>query len=54
MRHGLPGPVDAPIDIEHNNVNEKISRIDVATTRIPDDLSALATRVEKGNRFQTG
>ena len=47
VHHGLLGPIDAPVDIEHNNVHEEFSRLDVATTRISDDLSALAKRVEK-------
>lgn len=46
VHHGLLGPIDAPVDIEHNDVNKEISRLDVATTRISDDLSALAARVE--------
>ena len=47
VHHGLLGPIDAPVDIVRNNVHEEFSRLDVATTRIADDLSALATRVEK-------
>jgi phosphoenolpyruvate-protein phosphotransferase len=47
VHHGLLGPIDAPVDIVRNNVHEEFSRLDVATTRISDDLSALATRVEK-------
>ncbi len=47
VHHGLLGPVDAPVDIEQHNVNEEFSRLDTATSRISDDLSALATRVEQ-------
>jgi phosphoenolpyruvate-protein kinase (PTS system EI component) len=43
----LLGPIDAPEDIAHHNVEEEFSRLDVATKRISDDLLALATRVEK-------
>jgi len=46
VHHGLLGPIDAPGDIEHNNVNEEFSRLDNATTRISDDLFTLAARVE--------
>ena len=46
VHHGLLGPIDAPVDIEHNDVNKEFSRLDVATMRISDDLSALAARVE--------
>ena len=47
VHHSLLGPIDTPVDIEHNDVNEECSRLDVATMRISDDLSALAARVEK-------
>ena len=43
----LLGPIDAPEDIKQHNVEEEFLRLDVATTRISDDLFALATRVEK-------
>ena len=47
VHRNLLGPIDAPMDIEQHNVEEEFSRLDVATTRISDDLFALATRVEK-------
>ena len=47
VHRNLLGPIDAPEDIEQHNVEEEFSRLDVATTRITDDLFALATRVEK-------
>jgi phosphoenolpyruvate-protein phosphotransferase len=47
VHHGLLGPIDVPVDIEKNSVNEEFSRLDIATTRISDDLYALATQVEK-------
>ena len=43
----LLGPIDAPEDKKQHNVEEEFLRLDVATTRISDDLFALATRVEK-------
>jgi phosphoenolpyruvate-protein phosphotransferase len=46
VHHGLLGPIDAPVDIEHNDVTEEFSRLDSATTRISDDLFTLAARVE--------
>jgi phosphoenolpyruvate-protein phosphotransferase len=45
--HSLLGPIDAPVDIEHNDVTEEFSRLDAATARISEDLSALAMRVGK-------
>ena len=45
--HGLLGPIDAPVDIQHNDVTEEFSRLDAATARISEDLSALAMRVGK-------
>jgi phosphoenolpyruvate-protein phosphotransferase len=47
IHHGLLGPIDAPGDIEQHNVEKEFSRLDVATTKISDDLSALATKVER-------
>jgi len=47
VHHSLLGPIDAPVDIEQNSVDDEFSRLDVATTRISDDLYALAARVEK-------
>ena len=38
--HGLLGPIDVPVAIEQNNVKEEFSRLDAATARISDDLSA--------------
>ncbi|HYQ71155.1 MAG TPA: phosphoenolpyruvate-utilizing N-terminal domain-containing protein, partial [Gammaproteobacteria bacterium] len=46
VHHGLLGPIDVPVDIENNDVNEEFSRLDSATTRISDDLFTLAARVE--------
>ena len=45
--HGLLGPIDVPVTIDQNNVKEEFSRLDAATARISEDLSALAERVEK-------
>ena len=47
VHRGLLGPIDVPVDIEPNNVEEEFSRLDAATASISDDLFALATRVEK-------
>ena len=47
VQHSLLGPIDAPVDIQQNKVEEEFSRLDVATSRISEDLVALATRVEK-------
>jgi phosphoenolpyruvate-protein phosphotransferase len=47
VHRGLLGPIDVPMDIEQHNVEEELSRLDVATTSISADLLALATRVEK-------
>jgi phosphoenolpyruvate-protein phosphotransferase len=46
VHHGLLGPIDVPVDIERNDVNEEFSRLDSATKRISDDLFTLAARVE--------
>jgi len=47
VHRSLLGPIDFPIDIEKQNIEEEFSRLDVATNRISDDLLTLATRVEK-------
>ncbi len=47
VHRNLLGPIDAPEDIEQQNVEEEFWRLDAATKRISDDLLALATRVEK-------
>jgi phosphoenolpyruvate-protein phosphotransferase len=47
VHRNLLGPIDAPEDIEQNNVEKEFWRLDDATKRISDDLLALATRVEK-------
>ena len=47
VHRGLLGPIDVPVDIEPNNVEEEFSRLDAATASISDDLFALATRVER-------
>ena len=47
LHRDLLGPIDAPEDIEHHAVEEEFLRLDVATTRIADDLLTLASRVEE-------
>jgi phosphoenolpyruvate-protein kinase (PTS system EI component) len=47
VHQSLLGPIDVPVAIEQNNVKEEFSRLDDATARISEELSALATRVEK-------
>ena len=47
VHRGLLGPIDVPVDIEPNKVEEEFSRLDAATASISDDLFALATRVER-------
>jgi phosphoenolpyruvate-protein kinase (PTS system EI component) len=47
VHRGLLGPIDAPVDIHQNSVDDEFSRLDDATVRISDDLLTLATRVEK-------
>ncbi len=47
VHRSLLGPIDAPDDIGKQDVEEEFSRLDAATSRISDDLFALATRVEK-------
>jgi phosphoenolpyruvate-protein phosphotransferase len=47
VHRNLLGPIDAPKDIEQQNVKEEFCRLDAATKRISDDLLTLATRVEK-------
>jgi len=47
VHHSLLGPLDVPVAIDQNNVKEEFTRLDAATARISDDLSALAKRVEK-------
>jgi phosphoenolpyruvate-protein phosphotransferase len=42
----LLGPIDVPVNIEKHHVEEEIGRLDAATTKISDDLLALAARVE--------
>ena len=41
------GPIDASEDIVHPDIEEEFSRLDVATSKISEDLVILATRVEK-------
>jgi phosphoenolpyruvate-protein phosphotransferase len=41
------GPIDVPERIEQQDVDDEVSRLDLATVRISEDLAALATRVEK-------
>lgn len=45
-RHHLD-PIDVPVKIERNNVAEEFSRLDVATSKISDDLVVLAEKIEK-------
>jgi phosphoenolpyruvate-protein phosphotransferase len=47
VHHTLLGPIDAPEDIQQHNVEKEFLRLDAATTRISDDLFALAAKVEK-------
>ncbi len=47
VHRNLLGPIDVPVDIEQQNVEEEFCRLDIATKRISDDLLAFATRVEK-------
>jgi phosphoenolpyruvate-protein phosphotransferase len=47
IHQSLLGPIDVPVEIESNKVDDEFSRLDDATARISDDLYILATRVEK-------
>jgi phosphoenolpyruvate-protein phosphotransferase len=47
IHRNLPGPIDGPDNIPDHHIDEELSRLDVATVRISDDLVVLATRVEK-------
>jgi len=47
IHRNLLGPVDVPVDIERHNVDEEFWHLDAATTRISDDLIALAAKVER-------
>ena len=47
VHRSLLGPIDVPVAIEQENVKEEFTRLDTATARISEELSALATRVEK-------
>ena len=47
VHRSLLGPIDIPVAIEQDNVEEEFARLDTATARISEDLFALATRVEK-------
>ena len=47
LHHTLLGPIDVPEDILQDNVEEEFGRLEIATTKISDDLFTLATRVEK-------
>jgi len=46
VHQSLLGPIDVPIAIEQNNVKEEFSRLDTATARISEELSALG-----GNKY---
>jgi phosphoenolpyruvate-protein phosphotransferase len=47
IHRNLPGPIDGPDNIPDHHIDEELSRLDVATVRISDELVVLATRVEK-------
>jgi len=47
IHRNLLGPIDGPDSIPDHHIDEELSRLDVATARISDDLFVLATRVEK-------
>jgi phosphoenolpyruvate-protein kinase (PTS system EI component) len=47
LHRDLLGPIDAPEDIEQHVAEQEFLRLDVATTRIAEDLLTLATRVEE-------
>jgi phosphoenolpyruvate-protein phosphotransferase len=47
VHRNLLGPIDVPVAIEQENVKEEFTRLDDATARISEELSALAMRVEK-------
>jgi len=46
VHRSMVGPIDAPLDIEQHSIDEEFFRLDAATTRVSDDLLALAVRVE--------
>ncbi len=41
------GPIDVPADIKRHDIEEEFYRLDEATTKVSDDLCALAVRVEE-------
>jgi phosphoenolpyruvate-protein phosphotransferase len=47
VHHALVGPIDVPGGMEQHDSDKELSRLDVATRGISDDLLVLATRVEK-------
>ena len=47
LHRGLLGLIDAPGDIGREEVDDELSRLDVATAKIGEDLLVLATRVEE-------
>ncbi len=47
VHHNLLGLIDTPVDIDHNQVEQELVRLDSATASISEDLVVLATRVEK-------
>ncbi|WP_372831048.1 phosphoenolpyruvate--protein phosphotransferase [Pontibacterium sp.] len=47
VHQDLLGPIDVPVDIPHNQVEQELARLDFATAGISNDLLTLATRVEK-------
>ncbi len=47
IHRNLPGPIDGPDYISDYHIDEELSRLDVATASISDDLVVLATRFEK-------
>ena len=47
VHRNILGSIDVPVDVAQRNVEKELSRLDVATAKISDDLATLATRVEK-------
>ena len=47
VHDSLHGPIDIPEDHERHSIDKELSRLDVATISISQDLFSLATRVEK-------
>lgn len=47
IHQSLLGPIDAPKTLTGNGIEHELSRLDIATASISDDLLVLASRVEK-------